>query len=94
LEKIIGVIYKTIDELNEQRSKNDQISKHPDTILYDKNGMIDSLGFINLLVTLENNIEENFGKTVSLTNEDLSNYKENPFKSISTLTDYLAKILQ
>ena len=51
-EKIIEVLYESIGELNEQRSKDQQLACSPQTPLGGGAGL-DSLGFVNLVALVE-----------------------------------------
>ena len=56
IDNIYKSIYKSIDEVNSQMSKDEQLIKSPDTVLYGESSSIDSIGLINIIVTVEQNI--------------------------------------
>ena len=93
-EKVIGLIFNVVDEINQQLSKNNQLKKSTETILFGKSGILDSLGLVNFIVSTEQKIEEEFGTTISLTDEKAMSQKNSPFKSIGTLADYIISILK
>ena len=43
-QRIINLIFNTIDEINSQLSKEHQLRKSTKTVLFGKNGNLDSLG--------------------------------------------------
>lgn len=93
-EKIIGLIFNVVDEINQQLPKNNQLKKSTDTILFGKSGVLDSLGLVNFIVSTEQKVEEEFGTTISLTDEKAMSQKNSPFKSIRTLADYIISMLK
>src|SRR5688572_21745465 len=59
-DKAIEAIYSAIDDLNEQLSPDARVDEKPDSILLGSGGKIDSVGFINLIVLLEEKCQERF----------------------------------
>ena len=93
-EKVTGLIFNVVDEINQQLPKNNQLKKSTDTILFGKSGVLDSLGLVNFIVSTEQKIEEELETTISLTDEKAMSQKNSPFKSIGTLADYIVSILK
>ncbi len=92
-EKIIDSIFKAVEEINQQLPQERRLKKSPDTLLFDESGDLDSLGLVNLVVLTEQNIEEELGVTITLTDGKAIAQKNNPFKTIGTLIDYIASLL-
>jgi acyl carrier protein len=87
-EKLINTLYKAIDEVN-SILEGDKICKSMDTSLYGDLGVLDSLGLINLLAAIEEQIEKDFGITLLLLDDiDLSE-DTNDFCTVSTLFEYI-----
>lgn len=93
-EKVTGLIFNVVDEINQQLPKDNQLKKSTDTIIFGKSGVLDSLGLVNFIVSTEQKIEEELGTTISLTDEKAMSQKNSPFKSIGTLADYIISILK
>ncbi len=92
-ERSIKSIYKAIDELNQQRPKEQHLEKSTDTVLFGKSGKLDSLGLINLIATVEQKIQEEFKVKITLANETAMTQMDSIFKTIGTLSDYIATLL-
>jgi len=90
--RILNIIYKTIDEINEQRSRDERIEKSVNTGLFGDGAVLDSLGLVSLVTTLEQFIEEEFGVSITLLEASVFE-KENPFKTVKTLSDYISSRL-
>lgn len=65
-DKIIELIYAAIDEVNSAREPDNALEKSPETLLIGGSTSLDSIGLVNLIVSLEEGIERNFHKTITL----------------------------
>ena len=90
MKKAIDIIYAAIDDLNEQLPAGRKLEKTPQTVLLGAGGTIDSVGFINLVVLLEEKCQENFGVALSLT-ESASD--DNSFRDIASLEDHINRLV-
>jgi acyl carrier protein len=64
--QLIGLLYASLAELNEQLPPNAQLALSPETSLLPGTGGLDSLGVVNLMAAIEEKIEGKYGITVSL----------------------------
>lgn len=92
-ERILQAIYSAIDEINEQLPKGETLDKMPATILFGKSGRLDSLGLVSLIVAVEQNIQDEFGVSITLADERAMSQQNSPFKTVATLSDYVALLL-
>ena len=65
---LLDVIYTSIDEINKNLSINDRIEKNESAVIFG-NGKIDSLAFVNFILSIEENINKEFVASIDLTNE-------------------------
>ena len=93
-KKILETIYDSIDELNEQLSNEQQLTKSTKTVLFGNNGQLDSLGLVNLLVIMEQNIEEEFDVSITIADERAMSQIHSPFRTIGFLADYIEMLLK
>lgn len=91
-KKIIEVIYKTIDNINDQL--NIEIDKSYETVIIGQGGKLDSLGVFTFITELENQIENDFNLEISLINDDFLNGNTKHLENIDQLRTYLAPILE
>ena len=87
---IINVINQTIDDFNDSLEPAEQLSKELNAPIYGKESKLDSLGLVSFIVGLEQNIEDNFNKSISLADEKAMSQKSNPYKNINSLADYIS----
>ena len=92
-KKIINIIYDSIDEVNQQLDAEEQLDKAIDTILFGGNGKLYSLGLINLVITVEQNIEDEFDVSITLADERAMSQENIPFKDVGTLAEYIGILL-
>lgn len=90
---ILNLIYAAIDEVNPALPPDRQIDKSPETQLFGRDSRLDSLGLVNLVVATEARLMDS-GAAVSLADERAMSQKQSPFRTVGTLCDYIAAVLQ
>lgn len=85
-QKIIEIILQSVDEVNRFLPEEDQLERSESASLTES-GNLDSMQIVNLTLTLEQLLEEEFGKKVSLADEE-------QFKNVGTLKAYIASLLE
>ena len=73
-----------------------RLKKSVNTALFDKSGKdgLDSLGLINFVIALEQEIVKKLKVTVALADERAMLQKINPFTTVKTLTVYIARLTE
>jgi len=92
--KIQKVIFDSIDEMNEQLDADDRLTKLDNTILFGPGSKLDSMGLVNLVIAVEQNIEEEFGVIITIADERAMSQKNSPFRSVASLTNYIDMLLR
>ena len=65
----------------------------PETELFGGGGFLDSLGLVNLVLSLEESIEEEMDVSLSLTDAKALSEKNSPFRSVGALAEYATRRL-
>ena len=91
---IENIVINAVQEINERLPKEQQISKTSKTVLFGKGGQLDSLGLVNLLVIIEQNIEDEFDIIITIADEKAMSQKHSPFRTVETLVDYINMLLK
>lgn len=86
-------IYDAIDQLNKQNPDRAQIEKSLETALFGKGSKLDSLGLINLLVAVEQNIESRMNVVITLADDRALSQEVSPFSTVHTLVDYIEDLI-
>tara|TARA_B100000287_G_scaffold427679_2_gene477721 strand:- start:368 stop:658 length:291 start_codon:yes stop_codon:yes gene_type:complete len=92
-DDIVRIIYDSIDEINKGQSQELQIEKSLETQLYGASGKIDSLGLVNLIVSIEQDIEDKFNKNLTIASEKAMSLKNSPFINVNSLAKYIETLL-
>ena len=71
-KEISKIVIDTIKDFNESLAEDDKISTNLEASLYGGESNLDSLGLVSLIVGLEQNIEDELEKTISLADEKSS----------------------
>jgi D-alanine--poly(phosphoribitol) ligase subunit 2 len=66
----------------------------PDTLLFGKTGLFDSLGLVNLILAIEEAIQDDAGVAVSLADERAMSQSRSPFRTMGSLAGYAAGLVE
>ena len=91
---IENLIITSVKELNEQLPQEQQLGQSTKTVLFGKDGKLDSLALVNLIVVIEQNIEDEFDVSITIADERAMSQKHSPFRTIGTLADYIDMLLK
>ena len=75
------------DFLNEELEESIELSL--DSKLFGGGGPLDSMALVNLVVDLEELIEDDYGKTITLADEKAMSRRTSPFSRVQNLIDYV-----
>lgn len=89
-EKLVGLIVNAIKELGEQDHVELPAELTPATPLFGEAGFLDSMSLVSLVVAVEQSIEDEFGKAVSLADEKALSRHSSPYRTIGSLAEYAA----
>jgi acyl carrier protein len=90
-ERVSKILYDAIDEVNKTLSPGNMLEKSPDTVLIGGRGKLDSLGFVNLCLSIEERIERDFKRSISMV--DFLNTTDNGSGTIGDMTQYVLRLL-
>ena len=90
---VLEIIYTALDTLNPELPEEQRLEKSEDTPLYGKGSTLDSLGLVGFIVALETRLQDELGATVSITGTRALARKDSPFRTLGTLADYVAALL-
>ena len=93
-KKVVQIIFYAVEEINEQLPQQQQLGQSTKTVLFGKDGKLDSLGLVTLLVIIEQNIEDEFDVSITIADEKAMSQKRSPFRTIGTLADYIDMLLR
>jgi acyl carrier protein len=92
-KEIVALILETLEELREQEDVAVLVALDSDTPLFGRQGMLDSLGLVTLIVALEQKIEDKFGIPIALADERALSQRKSPFRSVGSLAEYAGGLI-
>jgi len=84
-------VRRAVAEFNQGEER--PLSDAPTTVLLGPEGAVDSLGLVRLVMTVERQVEDDFGVAVSLTDEKAMSQRNSPFRNIGSLVEYVVTCL-
>ena len=93
-QQIIEAVYKAIDYTNRQREGEPPIRKSMETALFGSSSDLDSLGLVNLVVSVEEKIEEAFSTSITLADDRALSQEMSPFSTVESLVNYIEALLK
>lgn len=92
-QQIIDLIIETANELGADEIGYDgQLAE--DTVLFGKDGALDSMGLVTLIIAVEQAIEDRFDTSIGLADEKAMSQAKSPYRSVGSLADYAASQAQ
>ena len=92
-QEIIDLIIQTANELGE-----DEIGiadgLNEDTVLFGKDGVLDSMGLVTLVIAVEQAIEDRLDASAGLADEKALSQAKSPYHSVASLADYAVSQLE
>jgi acyl carrier protein len=93
-DRSLAVVQQGVEEFNTQISADQQLLLDADSILFGRDGHLDSMGLVNLLAVVEEHAEDEFDMPITLADERALGQKSNPFRTVGTLVDYLTALVE
>lgn len=87
-------ILEALKELNQQLPPEEQFPVWPDTQLAGPEGLLDSLGLVNLIVLVEERISSESGVEITLSDDRTLLQQDSLFQNVETLTDYVMNLIE
>jgi len=89
-ERLVALIVSAVKELGEQDHVELPADLALSTPLFGESGFLDSMSLVSLVVAVEQAIEDEFGKAVSLADEKALSRHHSPYRTIGSLAEYAA----
>jgi acyl carrier protein len=91
-DAIKEIVFTAIDEVNQQSLKEIQVQKTIETPLTG-GASLDSMALVNLILSIEDKVEKEFGVSISLFDELASSSEDDPFENVKSVIDYILLLL-
>ena len=90
--QIQTIVLDALHMTNQAREDNQQLIVSPDAPLFGRDGQLDSMGLVALIIDIEEALSE-AGHNIILTNERAMSGTRSPFKDVPTLVAYIEERL-
>ena len=91
--KILEMILRVVQSLNEERAENEQLNLSEATLLFGEGAQLDSLSLVSLTVDIETAVMDEWDESISLTDDRAMDREISPFMDVRALTDYIFELL-
>src|SRR5262245_10256442 len=91
-KNVLELVYSAIDELNQQLPPAKRVAKSESTALTGSSGALDSLGFLNLIVIVEDRVNAEHGTAIALASSMMESQQPPP-RTIAELAALVSKQL-
>lgn len=93
-QELVALVVQHLRQIANEQELQLPEELNADTALFGKNGLLDSMTLVSLVVGLEQGIEEKFNVSVSLADARAMSQRHSPFRSIGAMADYAAQLMQ
>jgi acyl carrier protein len=93
LQQVLDLVLEAVAELNQELDEEQQLEVSPETRLLGRSSKLDSLGLVNLIVSVEEKVSDTFGQEVTLADERAMSQERSPFRSVQSLAEYVYSLL-
>jgi len=91
---ITALIFEAIDEFNAEQDESKRLEKSPETVIFGRGTVLDSLDVVNLIVTIEGKLADEHETFLTLANEKAMSRKVSPFRTVESLAAYVEELLR
>jgi hypothetical protein len=92
-DNILAAIHRAVDGMNAELPPDRQMSKTLGAPLLGPRSVLDSLHLVSFLISVEREVEDMIGVTLTLANERALSMKESPFRTIESLASYIGMLI-
>lgn len=91
-DQIAESVLRAIDNLNPQLPDDRQLERSLTARLFGREAPLDSLGLVNFIVAVEEQLSDDLDLTITLANEKAMSRKTSPFRSVDVLIDFVMEM--
>lgn len=89
-EQIVELVHQVIEEMRDSGDLDPGEEITATTPLYGEAGVLDSMGLVSVILTLEQEIESKFDLQIALADEKALSAKRSPYRTIESIAEYAA----
>lgn len=90
---IVEIIITTAKELGEDEIGIDgELTE--ETVLFGRDGVLDSMGLVTLVIAVEQAIEDRLDASIALADERAMSQSKSPYRSVGSLAEYACTVIE
>ena len=89
-----NILFVSIDDFNDCNDEDYNLEKSEDEILFGKEGRLDSLSLVNLIVIIEEKVEDELGESIVIANEKALSQANSPFSTVKSMINFITMIME
>ena len=90
--QITTIIIQAVNEILEEDGNKTKVNEA--TTLFGDQGVLDSMGLVNLLTLIEEIVEDELKQDIIIADEKAMSLNNSPFKSIEKLSDHICALIK
>ncbi len=90
---VLAVVKESMIEIDTTIAQEFDGKDTNDIYLYGNRGHFDSIGLVSVIVAIERNVKDRFGKSITLSDQRAMSQKNSPFKTVESMVDYITTLL-
>jgi acyl carrier protein len=92
--QLVDLIIATVQDFALSNPELEVSNMDEDTRLFGSRGLLDSLGLVSVVLDVEQQINDQLNTSISIADERAMSQSRSPFRSVGSLADYIAMLLQ
>ena len=94
VDDIAQLVFGALNDLSATLPDGGEIAKlRLDSPLFGEDGVLDSLGLVNLVVLTETRVEDTYGTGISLADESALSTDDNPFRTVRSYVAFTTSLV-
>ena len=93
-DELINLILNLLQKHFEESNERIDLKEGEMTKLFGGDGVLNSLGLVSFIVSVEEALEDEFGISIRLADEKAMSRRTSPFSRVSNLVDYILELIK
>tara|TARA_B100000579_G_scaffold324280_1_gene274045 strand:- start:6545 stop:6832 length:288 start_codon:yes stop_codon:yes gene_type:complete len=94
MNDIETIVINLLKDLGDENGNDNLLNANLKTKLFGENGNLDSMGLVIFISDLEELLQENFNKNITLADDRAMSQKTSPFRNVETLIKHIRNLTQ
>jgi acyl carrier protein len=92
-DNVLSIIMENLRERVPESTSDGGGDFSRETILLGGSGILDSLGLVSLIISVEQGIEDALGISISLADEKAMSQSRSPYRTVGSLAEYATRLI-